>query len=103
MNSLELKIFSEKTGLSRVEIAKLLDSSIHSVNAWFSGSRNLPKSKSKILKNYNVSIQSIDIEDKEIKKETNIYEDRIHLLEEKVSGLQTNFKMLYEQLLFFTK
>ena len=61
MSTLDIKEFAETNKLSREDIAKILDSSIHTVNAWFAGNRNLPKTKEKILKSYIVKVQSINV------------------------------------------
>ena len=91
MNELELKQFAEDNNMSREDIAKLLDSSVHTVNSWFAGSRNMPLSKLKILQSYNVPIQSMN-------KAT--LENRVELLEANVNSLKDRLKMVYDQLLF---
>lgn len=49
---LDIKEFATKHALGRSEIAEILDSSIHTVNSWFSGSRNMSKTKEKALIHY---------------------------------------------------
>lgn len=49
MSDFNIKEFADKHRLTREDIAKIVSSSIHSVNSWFAGSRNFPKSKEKLL------------------------------------------------------
>jgi len=88
MNDLQLKKFAEDNNLSREDIAKILDSSIHTVNSWFSGSRNIPLSKQRILESYNVPVQSKDLA------------LRIELLENTVEMLKEQLKMQQDTILF---
>lgn len=52
MNKEELKTLAFKNELEREQIGEILGASIHTVNSWFSGSRNMPIVKAKILREY---------------------------------------------------
>ena len=52
MSQFDLKTFAEENNLSRKKISSELETSIHTVNSWFAGSRNIPKAKQKLLINF---------------------------------------------------
>jgi len=52
MNRFELRNFRKKLGLSRQKFADRLEISIHTLDSWETGKRNIPKTKVKLI--YNV-------------------------------------------------
>ncbi len=57
MNRFELRNFRKKLGLSRQKFADKLEISIHTLDSWETGKRNIPKTKVKLI--YNV-FQNVD-------------------------------------------
>ena len=96
MSTLDIKEFAEKNKLSREDIAKILDSSIHSVNSWFSGSRNLPKVKERILRSYKVPIQGIEKNDNTQPLKSSYLEDIINDKNKIIELLERNDSMYKE-------
>lgn len=50
MNKLELKEFRKNIGLERQDFADKLGISIHTLDSWESGKRNIPKTKIRLIK-----------------------------------------------------
>lgn len=60
MNRIELRNFRKKLGLSRQKFADKLEISIHTLDSWETGKRNIPKTKVKLI--YTVFSNSHDID-----------------------------------------